>query len=425
MRLKRALCLIITLVVAFLFSGCSMNGVEGLYALPKLSDEYIQLEELIDQQLRSGGEYAAPASGSNRQSVQLHDLNGDRTAEAIAFLADETHSPTICIYRRDSQGEFYLYVIIRGEGSSLGSVDYADLTGDGSDELIVSWQIGGDLRLLSVYSLLEENIRQANTELLNTDSSDYIVCDLDGNGISELIDLCVDYGGTSTLVRYVFDNGSRSEYDARLSAGIRDVLRLRIGSLSDGTSALFAESAYGEDGIITDVFTASGGLSNITITSDSRSDTLRDGSVFCRDIDGDRALELPETSGDLIRWFGIDAANTRELRMTTYHDFEDGWYLTLSGALLDGRLTAVKTEDIPGETAVTFSNSGIGMLVIYTLTGENRLDRAAADGRFVLTQNETTVYAAKLLPGGESLRQSAIVDDFSLIYPDWQTGERK
>ena len=65
------------------------------------------------------------------------------------------------------------------------------------------------------------------------------------------------------------------------------------------------------------------------------------------------------------------------------------------------------------------------MLVIYTLTGENRLDRAASDGRFVLSQNEATVYAAMLLPGGGELTEEDIQKSFNLIHAEWQTGERK
>lgn len=420
--MRRFLVWIMAALAALLCTGCSM---EGMYALPRMSDDYIQLEELIADQISAGGEYAAPVAGANRQSVQLRDLDGDGEAEAITFLTDKTHTPMVCIYRRNGEGDFYLYVIIRGEGSSVGSVEYADLTGDGALELVISWHISGELQLLSVYSLLEENILQTNTEFLNADCSDFIVCDLDGDGVSELLDLRIDYAGTSTIIRYVFDqDGLKGEYEARLSAGITEVLRLRPGTLTDGAAALYIESAWGDDGLITDVFTAEGGLANITITSSGRSDTLRDGGAYARDINGDRALEIPETEGNVYAWYGVSSGNGRTLAMKTYHNTEDGWYLRLSGPLLDGRLSAVKTEDLPGETAVTFSSGGQGILVIYTLTGENRLDRAETDGRFFLLQNETTVYAAGLLPGGSALTEQQVRDDFSLIYPEWQTGER-
>ena len=414
---------VLAAMMALLFSGCAADGI---YALPQLSDDYLQLEDLISAQISSGGEYAAPVGGSNRQSVQLRDLDGDGETEAIAFLADEAHTPMICIYRLDPAGDYYLYVIIRGEGSSVGSVEYADLTGDGALELVVSWQISSELQLLSVYSLQEESIRQQNTEFLNADCSDFIICDLDGDGISELLDLRIDYAGTSTIIRYVFGpNGLDSEYEARLSSGITEVLRLRAGYLTDGVTALYIESAWGEDELITDVFSAGGGLSNITITASGRSDTLRGEGLYARDINGDRALEIPEPDGAALAWYGVSSSNVRTLAMKTYQSTEDGWYLRLSDPLLTGRINAVKTEDIPGETAVTFSAGGDGILVIYTLTGENRLDRAETDGRFFLAQNETTVYAAQLLPGGASLTEQQIKDDFSLIYPEWQTGERK
>lgn len=420
------ICFVLAIAAVCLLSGCAASGIEGLYALPKLSDDYIQLEELIADRIGDGSEYAAPLTGSNRQSVQLRDLDGDGRAEAIAFLADETRTPTICIYRRDAEGEFYLYVIIRGEGSAVGSVEYADLTGDGSNELILTWQIGGDLQLLSVYSVQEANIRRERTELLGEDCTDFVVCDLDGDGVEELLDLCVDYSGTSTLVRCVFDtDGQVQEYDARLSGGITDVQRLRTGYLSDGTTALFVESAWSDDGLITDVFTASGGLTNITITSSGRSDTLRDAGAYAQDINSDRAMEIPETSGSALRWFSLDSHGRRALAATTYHNYAGGWYLTLTGPLLEGRLVAVETEDVPGETAVTLSSGGHGLLVIYKLTGENRLDRANADGRFLLRQNGTTVYAAMLLPGGAELTEDDITENFNLIYPEWQTGERK
>ena len=424
-RLRRIIAVLAALVMAAALSGCSASGADGLYALPKLSDEYIQLEELIDQQIESGGEYAAPIGGSNRQSVQLQDLDGDGETEAIAFLADRNRTPTVCIYRRDGAGDFYLYVIIRGEGSAVSSVEYADLTGDGANELIIAWQIAGDLQLLSVYTLREESIRQEKTELLSADCSDFIVCDLDGDGCVELLDLSLDYAGTSTIVRYIFDDaGAVSDYEARLSAGITEVLRIRTGYLADGIAALFVESSWGGDSLITDVFTAGGGLTNITLTAAGRSDTVRADDAWTQDIDGDRAMEIPESIGTVTEWYGIDSRNDRALVMTTYHCYDDGWYLVLTGPLVDGELVDFVSDAVPGEKAVTFSVNGRRVLAIYTLTGENRLDRAEADGRFILKENETTVYAAEIL-ADDGLTSEDIINSFNLIYPEWQTGERK
>ena len=68
-------------------------------ALPKLSGEYESLESQIDALLSSGAEYAAPTSGSNLQSVQMIDLDGDGEEEAVAFFrrANDKKPMKICI----------------------------------------------------------------------------------------------------------------------------------------------------------------------------------------------------------------------------------------------------------------------------------------------------------------------------------------
>lgn len=411
-RSKRA-ALALTGLLLLALAGCATSG--SLYALPQLSDEYIQLESLIAQRIRDGDEYAAPVGGSSRQSVQMHDLDGDGDAEAVAFLADSTHTPTVCVYRRSDAGDYYLDVIISGEGYAVSSVEYADLTGDGAEEIVIAWQISGDIRLLSVYSLAGEE----PTALLSADCSESYVCDLDGDGTDELLVLRQD-GGTGRLLRYAFTRaGERSTSEAPLSPDAGELLRIRTGSLSDGTTALFVECRTGTDEALTDVFTAPDGtLGSLSVGAD----TVRTDAVYAEDINGDRATEVPAAAGDCLRWSSLDASGRSAHVMTTYHDCEDGWYLVLP-ARYDPEGIAVTREDTaPGETAVTFTlpSGGAGALAtVYTLTGENRLDRAQDEARFVLAQNETTVYAAEL-PADGALSQQEIQEGFNLIYPEWQ-----
>jgi hypothetical protein len=384
-----------------------------------MSDEYVQLETLIAQRISEGGEYAAPIGGSHRQSVQLQDLDGDGLTEAIAFLADSSHTPTVCIYRQDSQGNYYLYVIISGEGSAVSSVEYADLTGDGASDLIIRWQIGGDIQLLSAYSLGGE---EPVAVLLSADCSEFAICDLDGDGVSELLNLRIDYSGTSTLVRYTPSaSGGMDSTTAKLSDGITEVKRLRSGYLSDGTAALFVESCWGDDSLITDVFTAqSGSLTNITASA-GRSGNARWEGAYATDINGDKAMEIPEASGSLLNWYGLDAAGRKSLVLTTVHDYEDGWYLVLwDEALMDG-LTVTERSDVSGETERVFSAGGQTLFVIYTLTGENRVDRGSAEGRVLLRQTDTTVYAVQVM--ADSVSAETIMENFNLIYAEWQTGD--
>lgn len=88
MRWKKLLGLPLILCLCFLLTGCLFNSrVEDLYCLPQLPEEYTELKNKIDDILSDGAEYAAPLSGSNVQPVQLVDLDGDGTEEAVAFSA--------------------------------------------------------------------------------------------------------------------------------------------------------------------------------------------------------------------------------------------------------------------------------------------------------------------------------------------------
>lgn len=414
---KRAAALLLALAMAFALTGCAAANVEKLYSLPRMSEEYIRLQELIDQRIDAGGEYAAPMGGSHRQSIQLQDLDGDGVSEAIAFLADEDHTPMVCIYRADEHGNYYLFVDILGAGTAVSSVDYADLNGDGAAEILIAWQIGGDLRLLSVYDLSGET----PVEVLSADCSAFLVNDLNGDGREEILDLRLDYGGTNALVMYVVgDDGVVTASRADLSAGITEVLRARMGWLTDGTPALYVESRYEDDRLITDVFAVDAGLKNITLGLSGVSATLREEPAFALDINADRVLEIPESSGGFLNWYALDGAGRKTLALTTWHDYENGWYFALTDDLLAG-LSVTTDSAVSGETAAHFVQNGREIFVIYTLTGENRLDRAEAGSRFELAQKGTTVYAAEIL--ADYVTEEEIQQCFNLIYSEWQTGD--
>ena len=74
--LKAAL-LLASLCALLLLSGCFAKSTDELYALPQLSEGYIQLQSELRSLLDSGAEYSAPTAGSNRQAIQLEDLDGD------------------------------------------------------------------------------------------------------------------------------------------------------------------------------------------------------------------------------------------------------------------------------------------------------------------------------------------------------------
>ena len=86
-RLAKGLLLaLLCALLAATLSGCAFNAsAEEMYTPPQLPAEYTELQTQIDAILAGGAEYAAPTSGTNIQSVQLVDLDGDGMEDKEVF----------------------------------------------------------------------------------------------------------------------------------------------------------------------------------------------------------------------------------------------------------------------------------------------------------------------------------------------------
>ena len=138
-RIYRGLLSLIGLCLLLAVSGCGFSfSPEELYSLPQLPAEYTELNNCINQVIESGAEYAAPVSGSNIQSVQLEDLNGDGEEEAVAFFRNTADEKPLKIYIFTAEEETYRQTaVIEGTGTSIYSIAYEDLDQDGWKELLV------------------------------------------------------------------------------------------------------------------------------------------------------------------------------------------------------------------------------------------------------------------------------------------------
>lgn len=422
----RYIALVIALSFVLTLSGCLAVSVDDLFSLPQLSEEYLQLQELIDAEIAAGSEYSSPTSGNYRQSVQLYDIDGDGENEALAFFSTSDQVLRICIYCK-TYDEYRLVSTIEGEGTSIGRIEYADLDGDGDTELIITWQVSGDLRLLRTYSFDGWNA----AVLLTTDSSYFTTFDIDGDSILELLNIRFDVSGGGHLdMCSLSAEGEIETSTSRLSTGLTSIDAVRTGYLSDNVPALFVEGAY-DNGILTDIFTVNAGvLGNITMNVTTQaSSTYRKYTVYCTDIDNDRTMEIPsatslysqsESSATywVFDWYSYTSSGRRSLDMSTYHCYTDGWYLVLVSALRNN--LTVRRQDSSTVVMSTVKRSTgevTDKVIIYTLTGENRHDRAKFDDRFILDEDDSTIYAAKLLT--DTITQDEIINNFHIIYANW------
>jgi hypothetical protein len=430
------------IAITALCSGCAVESVDELMSLPQLSEEYIELQTVIDGVLKSGAVYAAPTSGAYRQSVQLYDINGDGVNEALAFFRFQGEKPLRRYIFSQNEESYEVVATVDGDGTSIGGINYVDMDGDGWSEIAVGWHMGADLDMLGVYSLKGFKA----SAILMADYDQYTAADMNGDGNAELMVLRERSGEKSGDIELytISPDGETETASARLSVGMEAISRLAAGTLTDGKTALFVDGAYQSSGLISDVFVFDGSeLKNITVspeTGDSENTKRSYAAAYCRDIDSDGVMEVPvtrqlksktDTAYRVLDWYCCSSSGETELKLTTYHNYTDSWYLVLPEQWRDN-VTIRREDSSTGERGVIFSRWNgdeepvTDFLAIYAITGENRDDMAAKDGREVLYRSSDTIYAARLLcEEGEvdfAPDYAYLKSAFARIYAEWITG---
>lgn len=433
MRRVRVGAAVAAALLCLLLSGCAPGGsTDELYALPRLPAEYESLEAAINELLADGAEHAAPSSGSNLQSVQMVDLDGDGVEEAVAFLRKPADAKPMKIYLFKSDGETYRQMaLIEGTASSIYSISYPDLDGDGQSELLVGFKSGTELQALSVYALR----RGEALNLLTTIYQRYAVSDLDGDGREELT---VFYSGEEnrcTADCYVWNSTELTCLStAELSFSANELARVTAGRLSDGAAALYVTGVTDNSAAVCDILTIRSGVLHSTVQGAA----YRFLSLYPADINASGVIEVPEPlpfpqlteDSEIyyhILWRDYDSNGDSVVVRRTYHNTADGWSFVLPEAW-DGRVSILRTST-PDENTVLFfaltDGAARPFLEICTITGKDSEQHALRGDRFVLARQVDAVYTGELLScdWDGQVDEETVRQCFSLIVAEWTTGE--
>lgn len=443
---KRISGLIIAVLCFVMLTGCLFQSVSELYSLPKKTAGYEQLLQAIDVERRkletqynSNVDYAAIYSGDNTANIQFQDLDGDGVRETAVtfFRVPAADMPLrICFFNADEEGNYSVRAVIEGEGAAIYSIDYAKLNQDGPKEVVVSWQISSGVNRLAVYTLDDG----AASRLMSTTYHDFRVLDLDQDGLMEVAVIRLDTAGVNSSVEVCGweENSFIGTGTVGLSAGISSLTRVRANYLLGSVPALYITSTLTDGSYATDLVAyRNGTLTNLTMdpnTGISR-ESIRDyGDIAASDVNGDGILELPRpsplpsygktTSSNfwLLDWVQYDTQGTAHPVCTTYHNMSDEWYFVIPEGWKD-RITIYRDDSTSGMRAVYFAlwnGSNVEpepFLVIYKLTGINRNTQAQLGSRFILAENNSTIYAAEFYSSWDcGLDEVSILDHFRLLY---------
>lgn len=431
---------LLCLTVAMLLCGCTGSTVENMYAPPRRSEAFTELQSAVDRAM-ADMEFAAPVSGENRQTVQMADLDGDGTEEYILFARAVSDTPLrILVFRQEPDGDCVLFQVIQSAGAAFEQVEYVDIDGAPGCEIVVGRQVSDQLhRTLSVFTFSGGEARQ----LLSAPYNKYLSCDLNSDGLGDL--MLLRSGQTEAdkgyAVLYSFADGvlQRSR-EAEMSLQGSSIKRITVSSLHGGETAVFVASAVEDSAILTDVYALKDGVfTNISFSSEAGTSvqTLRNYYVYGDDLNDDGFMELPylismkatmgEDTGEqhLIRWYSMDIDGREINKLYTYHNYAGSWYLQL-GSEWAPRVSVVQEGSV--YTFYLWDERYVSAQVLFTIycfTGSSREEQAVQDGRFVLHSSENTVFAAELSECAvdTGITKEELTNSFRLIHWDWNTGE--
>ncbi len=438
--MKRFVSLILLFAAVLTLNGCNMLTVDKMYCLPERSEEDRKLQVAIDQAM-TDLEYSAPLKGEYQQSVQSADIDGDEETEYLVFTKGISDRKLRILIFKELNDEFKLMDTVENTGAAFVQVEYAQIDGSGGVEIVVGHQLNDQvIRSVSVYTCKDQKI----ASLLTVSCTKFLTLDMDANGTNELFVIRPGQVDTDNGVAemYAVNNGVMERFnEASMSCPADKLKRIVVGKLQDMRTAVYAASTFGETALITDVYTLMDGvLVNVSFSNESGTSvgTLRNYFVYAADIDEDGIVELPDMNTvvplpgagetqryEVIRWYAMSSDGKETNKLYSYHNFSDGWYLTLDESWAH-YFTVNRSS---GQDELYIWNSDYTearkVVTIATFTGEDRMEQVTEKGYTTLLQTDTVVYAAKLDGAADSigLTEDKLIRSFHQIQQEWKTGE--
>lgn len=442
-KLKNVLLLAGLLMILVLSGGCSLQTGDGLLLLPKVPTEYVQLQQQLDEILQEGAVYAVAEAGTNRQAVQLMDLDGDGDEEALAFFRAESGAYQVCVFRQKN-GAYIRLGMAEGYGTTLRAIYYPRI-GQGRRALAMCWGFdeGGSYGM-TVYGFGVGD--EGMSVLMDIQYGDVTIRDIDGDGAEEIA-FAVRDSVTSLYSARVFqfrEGQYRVLFEVPMCLEVRSVANMQFGTVEDGLVGLYIDSLATTGGYVTDLICYDGQTAaNRTIdqASGSGSRTWRNGSVFCADINGDGLIDIPIAhaySYELteaeprarLDWINFERDGGETPVGSTLHSVSENWYLVWPDKWGD-RVRVLRDSSLGlSRTVFTLSDNGGGddeLLTLWVFSGSGREEAASMKrGLQPLASNAAGIYRFSIpqtAPPSLALTGDELQSLFHTIETSWHSEE--
>lgn len=444
--MKRILLLMLAVLALGGMSGCALKSGVDLLTAPKPNKDNQAITDELDAVKSKDAVPASPYAGTNRNSVQMKDLDGDGVEEVVALYQTPAGGNTFEVIVLSKQDDKYVCVgRIEGTGTRINTVDYPVLTSDGHLGILIGWRQVGDVE--SRMSMADYTGGAVRT-LLEENYTSMLSADLDSDGVQELLLLNMQQSGERKHATVYEYNGTQGMMELRgealVSNSAKVISKVYTGYIADRQPAVFAEEKIeGGSGQQTDIFVygTADGLRNLALDTETGVGvgTYRSVAANAYDVNSDGMTEIPRAvrmvgyddgtadGAHMLDWYLYSASAQPQYVTTTYRNVSQGWDFTISDSWRDAVRVIKGTENGMEYTCFTVYNPQTGdipLLTIYYLLGDEA-ERQYDDTQDLIQLGSTssarivgyipsTAVQSSLRLDEEQVRQR-----FSLVAADW------
>lgn len=305
MKLKAIIsALLLGSVFIFSAGGCSITdfSADNLLRPPKAMGDEAEIEQLISETAKNGYTLKYPKNGNYRSAIIMADLNGDENKEAIAFFRsndDTTKIHMLVMYSDKNSWKLSSDNIT--EATDIDSVDFADVDGNETPEIIVGYTTyTPNINRLCCYSYSKAKISEIQS---GHNYSSFYSGDFDNDGNSEIMSLLLftaENEASASMLDYSADNNSLyAKAMVNMDPNVVKYKNVAASDFNDTTNGLIVDGSYANRELNTQIIYYSKELSilrNPLFKEKSKNITQRSSSVSSYDVDNDGKIEIPVTS---------------------------------------------------------------------------------------------------------------------------------
>ncbi len=299
---KKLLSLLLASSMGLTLAGCSSVGlsVDNLMHPPKAVGDKAQIQALIDSVAGEGYTLKYPQSGNYRSAITMKDIDSDNIDEAIAFYLPVGDIAKVHMLVMDSINNTWQTVgDFKSQSTAVDALNFCDLDGNGILEIVTSWKTyDASVNQLSLYLYEDNDVREISAEHSTSSvlSSDFT--DADGEELLLLSLFSTDKEANAILLDL---NENKSDLDvlgtAALNPDVVSYAQLTVGEIFENQVGAVIDGCTQSGEYNTQILYFNSyfdSLERISFTENvPYNQALRSYPVMSEDVNGDGIIEIP------------------------------------------------------------------------------------------------------------------------------------